>query len=38
MQGVSQAGCWAGDKGPARDHVIVENHHTPETLSPANIY
>ncbi len=28
MQGVSQAGCWAGDKGPARDHVIVENHHT----------
>jgi uncharacterized sulfatase len=31
MSGVSQLDCWRGG-APARDHVLVENHHEPTTI------
>jgi arylsulfatase A-like enzyme len=32
MTGVNQFDVWTGATGPARNHVIVENHHQPTTI------
>jgi uncharacterized sulfatase len=32
MTGVDQSAVWRGQSESNRDHVVVENHHDPETL------
>ena len=32
MTGVDQSRVWLGESPAARDHVVVENHHTPTTM------
>lgn len=33
MTGVDQSGVWLGGKEPARDHVVCENRHEPDTVN-----
>ena len=32
MTGVDQSPVWFGERGSARDHIVVENRHQPTTL------